>query len=254
MITKGYVVEQSDKNPNLYKVRIPCLHGIEGGQHATSKKELPYAQAIGLPASKNFLHEGDCVVVGFDTNDQSVPIILGHLYAEEYNNEPIDLTLRRLRFDDVESPENVCSAVLPLNTTIGEIDKDNIRCLRGLHDNVQQKLDTLKEMINDSEIVEELAERVTTVESAIGLITNDIADIQTDIADIQADVSALDTRITKLEQDIPNAVIRNGNQDVNNPSRIYPGTTWACSTGYVATTRVGTVTQYFYVWMRTDNL
>ena len=174
MITKGYVVEQSDKNPNLYKVRIPCLHGIEGGQHATSKKELPYAQAIGLPASKNFLHEGDCVVVGFDTNDQSVPIILGHLYAEEYNNEPIDLTLRRLRFDDIESPENVCSAVLPLNTTIGEIDKDNIRCLRGLHDNVQQKLDTLKEMINDSEIVEELAERITTVEGAIELINNNI--------------------------------------------------------------------------------
>ena len=249
MITKGYVVEQSDKNPNLYKVRIPCLHGIEGGQHATSKKELPYAQAIGLPASKNFLHEGDCVVVGFDTNDQSVPIILGHLYAEEYNNEPIDLTLRRLRFDDIESPENVCSAVLPLNTTIGEIDKDNIRCLRGLHDNVQQKLDTLKEMINDGEIVEALAERVTAVEGAIASIESDIESLKSDVDSMETDVTNLGTRVTTLENvPIPSAVVTKGKTAAYDPALVYPGTVWE-SSGYIYTTAPE---KYFYVWLRKD--
>lgn len=138
MVTKAYVIEQSKTNSNLYKIRIPCLHGISGGQHATPDKELPYAQVITLPAASNVVHPGDCVLVGFDTNDEGVPVILGHLFTENYNNEPIDLTLRRLNFDDRESMRNVCVANLPYNTTIGDITKDNLNCLKGLNMNVQQ--------------------------------------------------------------------------------------------------------------------
>lgn len=135
MITKAYVVEQSTKNKNEYRVRIPVFHN--GNQHSTPDNELPFAILNTLPASDNVLHVGDCVFVGFDTNDLNKPVILGHLFTEEFNNKPIDLTLRKLDFTDDVS-DNLCEAHLPKNTSIGNVTKTNIRCLEGLTDNVNQ--------------------------------------------------------------------------------------------------------------------
>ena len=139
LLTKAIVVSQSTTQPNKFKVRIPALHGVEASQHCTRDEDLPEATVCGLPHATNQIHVGDIVFVGFDTNDNGRPIILGHLFAQDINQDGMDLTLRSLEFEDKTS-ESVCFAQLPTNTSIGEVTKENISCLKGLEVNVQETL------------------------------------------------------------------------------------------------------------------
>lgn len=130
MITKGYVVKQTSENK--YLVRIPVLNSVEGSKHSTPDAELSEAILSTLPAASNVLHEGDCVIVGFENNDFGYPIILGHLFAESINNTPIDLCVRHL---DV-SKDSASRAELPYNTTIGKVTAEEISNLEGCNLNI----------------------------------------------------------------------------------------------------------------------
>lgn len=129
MITLGYITKLNETDGNLFEVRIPIF------EKAGSSKELPdlsgsYFQATvnQVPGQYNAYQVGDCVVIGFLDNHYEKPIILGKLYL---GNTPDKI--KPQGFLDANALEVSDKAVLPGNTTIGEIGyRDLEKLLRAI--------------------------------------------------------------------------------------------------------------------------
>lgn len=112
MITRA-IVEGFDINEDGTKkaiVRIPIFNGIESSPNGTSSAELSRAIEIATPGISETLNTGDAVFVGFEDNDMSKPVILGHLIGD---NQFVNFVGSSLKIET--------SAMLPTSTTIGNI-------------------------------------------------------------------------------------------------------------------------------------
>ena len=129
MLTLGYITKLNKTDDNLFEVRIPIF------EKAGSSKDLPdlsgsYFQATvnQVPGQYNAYQVGDCVVIGFLDNYYEKPVVLGKLYL---GNSPDKIKAQG--FLDTNALEVSDRAVLPGNTTIGEIDyKDLEKVLRAI--------------------------------------------------------------------------------------------------------------------------
>ena len=133
MIYKGIVEEIID--PFSIKVRIPLLHRLKSSPQGINDTSLPIASICTLSKCHPNLCKGDIVIIGFDNDDLSKPIILGHLYKESFdsNSESIELT-------DLKVTSNT---QLSSNTSIGDITSEELKQLIGVRDNLQKQLDLL---------------------------------------------------------------------------------------------------------------
>ncbi len=138
MITKG-IVEKINENHKAV-VRIPLFDSIEDSREGIETKDLSEAIICVLPNSTNVVSVGDIVIVGFEENDISKPIILGHLYKETANETQINLTLNSLKVTS--------NVVLPNDTNIGQVKPNELAKLNGLKDNVQLRMNYLQDEID----------------------------------------------------------------------------------------------------------
>lgn len=151
MITKG-IVEEILTNYSI-KVRLPILDSIEGTRDATPTSDLSEAIICAAPNSEINFTIGDIVIVGFEDNDDSKPIILGFLSKESGNISSISNNLSKLNVN--------VSAKLPKDTSIGNVSSQDISMLQGAKFNIQSQLDNSNTSINELEkVVDDLSKSV----------------------------------------------------------------------------------------------
>jgi hypothetical protein len=146
MITKAIVEEII--SPYSARVRMPILNAIKGAKQSTPTDELSIATICTIPNAKNNINVGDIVFVGFEDNDYSKPIIIGHLFKENktkdlYDNTSLDLVLRSLNVQ--------YDTTLSSNTKIGEVIGKEIQCLQGIRSNIQKQIDDIEQSYGDVE-------------------------------------------------------------------------------------------------------
>ena len=112
MITKAIVEQQIDNY--RYRVRIPLFDRVEDAATYTDFEDLCVATLSSTKGISNSLNIGDVVFVGFEDNNASKPIILGHLYREV-------LTKENTAFIQVSNATITDTVNLPENTFIGNI-------------------------------------------------------------------------------------------------------------------------------------
>lgn len=138
MLFKGTVEQIIDTF--TFRVRIPYLHKISSSLSYTLTEDLPIAHICTLPNTKPNLKIGDVVVVGFENNDLSRPMILGHLFSENSSSSTCSPILNSL--------EVLHDTKLSDNTYIGSVTPQNISCLIGVKENLQEQIKQLKNEIS----------------------------------------------------------------------------------------------------------
>ena len=141
MIYKGIVEQIVD--PYTIKVRIPKLHSVKASNEYIPTESLPNATVCTLPKTHPNIYLGDIVMVGFENNDYSKPVILGHLYKESFGEHSISTEMYELI---VTSHAN-----LPAKTQIGKVTAEELSHLSGTAGNLQKQLDLLQEKITKLE-------------------------------------------------------------------------------------------------------
>lgn len=134
MLTKGIVEKLIDSYK--IKVRIPVYNKPNYINGATSTDNLYEACICTLPNCYINVQAGDVVILGFEDDDVSQPIILGCLYAKDITDSKIDLISNSL--------QALNSASLPQNTSIGKVTAKDLGYLTGLKSNIQGQIDTIR--------------------------------------------------------------------------------------------------------------
>lgn len=154
MITRGIIEALVDRT--TVKVRIPILNNASFVSGHTSEADLSDAKICILPRCDLNIQLGDVVIVGFESNDLSKPIILGYLYGPSDNSYPMNLVSRSFTATD--------NAILPQNTSIGSVSQVEISHLSGVTSNLQNQLD---KAVSYSK---QLEERIAMLEKMIAAI------------------------------------------------------------------------------------
>lgn len=133
MITKAIVDSIVDKY--TIKVRIPRIDRVLQTSMRTSDDHLSEALICTLSNCDPNIRVGDIVFVALDDQNEDEVIILGYLYREKRTEAYCDLILNELR---------VCNKViLPKNTSIGDVNANDIIHLKNTKDNIQLQIDSL---------------------------------------------------------------------------------------------------------------
>lgn len=171
MITKAIIEEVIDCYS--VRVRIPLYNKLDGVQSATPKDELSIAPICSIPNCKISFNKGDIVFVSFEEDLIEQPVVIGHLLKENMGNTFFEITTSEIEVKN--------SAVLPSNTTIGEVSSLEIACLQGIKNNISIDIDDLTDKSNSLTIkTEELDKRTTKLEEVEIIISPDTPDIQED--------------------------------------------------------------------------
>lgn len=187
MIQKAIIVGRSDLEAHKYKVRIPVLHGLPNTPESTPDEHLPHAAVCGNPAITTDYHSGDVVYVAFENGEFDFPVIIGQLIvstkstnvlkSDTQNNWDLRGTSLNISNNDVK-----CSAVLPIDTTIGEVNSDEISALVGIKENIQNQFDTMDGNIGNIE------ENINSIESDMGELNEEIDDIPQSVSKQLTDI------------------------------------------------------------------
>ena len=133
MITRGIVEKSIDKY--RVKIRIPSLDRVSTSSVHTSTDNLNTAVFATLPGCEVHLQPGDVVIVSVEDIDESA-VILGYLYRLESLGKHCSYRADSLIVDNVTH--------LSKDTTIGDVQAEELAHLKGLNDNLQQQLDDIK--------------------------------------------------------------------------------------------------------------
>lgn len=139
MITKG-IIEGLDGYKAL--VRLPIFDGNEASKVSTKSNNLSKATYCSIANVEIPFAKGDIVFVGFEDNDTSKPIILGHLYKSTKQSATPGLNLSTLNTSSTTK--------LSESTYIGNVKPNELAYLTGLKANIQRQLDELKSLKSNS--------------------------------------------------------------------------------------------------------
>lgn len=151
MVTKAYIQDVISRHS--VRVRIPLYHKLEEVNGSTPNSELSIAPICTLPNVITDPHPGDIVFVSFEENDLSKPVIMGYLSKDNMGE-----ALSSIKCEDLDAQGDV---ILSKYTTIGEIGYDTIFHLKGLKQNIVEKLDEVD--ANIDEVNEEIGDKDSSV-------------------------------------------------------------------------------------------
>lgn len=109
MVTKGIITELVGKTQA--KVRIPIYDKAKTAIDATPDSELSTAAICTFPGSSPSYNVGDVVIIGFEQDIFTKPIILGQLYVSASSQSFTSMQVNKLSV--------ITAASLPKNTLIG---------------------------------------------------------------------------------------------------------------------------------------
>lgn len=136
MITKGIVQEIID--PYNIKLRLPILDGTDYSSEGIPNEYLNTAIVCLPPKTQYNFEIGDVVIVGFEDDDLSKPIIIGCLFKQDGNTSTIDIQAQEL---------STTNAILGKNTYIGNVTPKEISSLEGVTGNIQLQINHILELI-----------------------------------------------------------------------------------------------------------
>ena len=125
MLQKAIIEKKLDKYS--MKVRIPVYNKVKSDPTATPTNELYTATIQTLPGCSPNYQEGDVVIVDFENDDLSLPIIIGLLYREHMPQGSTDITADSLVVN--------VNTNLSENTLIGEVTPDSLKKLNDKYSN-----------------------------------------------------------------------------------------------------------------------
>lgn len=134
MVTKAYISEVI--SPYSVKIRIPLYNKINGVNGATPESELPLACVCTLPNYAISPVVGDIVIVGFEEDNISKPVIIGFLSRDKEYESSVNISC-----EDFKATGDIS---LSSQTSIGDVNSDNIKCLLNLKDNIKDTFEELK--------------------------------------------------------------------------------------------------------------
>lgn len=137
MITKGIVQEIID--PYNIKLRLPTLDGAEYSSEGIPNEYLNTAIICSPPNTQYNFEIGDIVIVGFEDDDLSKPIILGFLFKQDGNTSTMKINSQSL-----DSTYNNLGEY----TYIGNVKPNEIKALEGVRGNIQAQIDYISELID----------------------------------------------------------------------------------------------------------
>ena len=125
MLQKAIIEKKLDKYS--MKVRIPVYNKVKSDPTATPTNELYTATIQTLPGCSPNYQEGDVVIVDFENDDLSFPIIIGLLYREHMPQGSTDITADSLIVN--------VNTNLSENTLIGEVTPESLKKLNDKYSN-----------------------------------------------------------------------------------------------------------------------
>lgn len=125
MLQKAIIEKKLDKYS--MKVRIPVYNKVKSDPTATPTNELHTATIQTLPGCSPNYQEGDVVIVDFENDDLSFPIIIGLLYREHMPQGSTDITADSLVVN--------VNTNLSENTLIGEVTPESLKKLNDKYSN-----------------------------------------------------------------------------------------------------------------------
>ena len=139
MVTKGIITEIISKYQA--RVRIPIYNKAEESPTATPNEELSIGPVNTLPGINPNISVGDVVIIAFEQDIYTDPVILGLLYTENSSRG----------FSDVKAGELsvISEAILPSKTTIGSVKGDQIASLENVKGNIQNQIDLLSDKFTE---------------------------------------------------------------------------------------------------------
>ena len=137
-MTRGIIEEVIDRFH--VRVRIPEYNGLLGTDRGTPTSELEIATICCMPGYVPHYRVGDIVFVDYERNNVEMPVVLGVIAGA--NNVYIGSDV------EADSLKIQINCELPLDTSIGNVSKDNIQNLAGARNNIQRQIDLLVEKIN----------------------------------------------------------------------------------------------------------
>lgn len=133
MITKAIIKEKVD---NKFKVRIPLF------ESAGNLNEIIFTATVCYePGNLEAYNIGDIVFVAFENNEIKKPVIIGKLYLGEEENPRAEFLAAKLNVNT--------SAVLPANTSIGNITSDELYTAIKNNESFEDRIEQLEKKIND---------------------------------------------------------------------------------------------------------
>lgn len=168
MVTKGLITEIINKYQA--RVRIPIYNKAEESPTATPNEELSIGPVNTLPGINPNISVGDVVIIAFEQDIYTDPVILGLLYTENSSRG----------FSDIKAGELsvISEAILPSKTTIGSVKGDQIASLENVKGNIQNQIDLLSDKF--SEITESSVYDVQI--NGTSILSSGIANILTNTA------------------------------------------------------------------------
>jgi hypothetical protein len=191
MLTKAYIQEVI--SPHSIRVRIPLFNKIANVDGATPNDELSIGCVCTLPNFITDAHVGDIVIVGFEEDNISKPVVLGYLSTPNRMDTMVDVECNRLTVNG--------DTTLTEHTTIGDVKPESIKCLKDLKDNVN---DTFKRtslrLSGIDELIQQLTDDVISNAGNINIITTDISEIYSTIVSLANRVDSLNTNYNNLQK------------------------------------------------------
>ena len=153
MLKKGII---ESVNENTAVVRIPGIDKSTFAVANISTKDLTPCPISTLPGIKPNLQVGDIVIVGFEDDNVSKPIILGTLLSKPTTS------LCNITADSFVS---VGSSKFNEETSIGSVSPTNLRSLVGYNTQLGTDMQNLLEIINNlNKKIEDLESRLSNLE------------------------------------------------------------------------------------------
>lgn len=137
MITKA-IVEKVIDNYNI-RIRVPSLDRTYQSSVYTNNEDLNVAIVCTLPGCDPNIKVGDVVFVSLEETEEDRAVILGYLYRTKKTETLCDMLLSKLNVANV--------AVLPEDTTIGNVSSFELQQLSGIRGNVQLQITQLQEQV-----------------------------------------------------------------------------------------------------------
>ena len=181
---RAYVTQILD--PHHVVVRIPTLNKYDKASGATPDHELSTAIVAAPSGTHVEFSVGDAVLVDFEVEDLSKPVIVGSLFNQKTKNQQNVFEVNQLKVG--------AESTLPENTSIGEVSKDSIRLLRGLEldeaETLQSRLDAVKDtqethtknISENKQGIEEAKESISRTSDAVSSYTSILAGGSLDVA------------------------------------------------------------------------
>lgn len=144
MITRGYITKKLNVDSSKVTVRLPIFETANNNEANVHNPFEVEASIMMTPGNFLGYNVGDVVIIGFEDNDYSKPIILGKLFISVEEKNTVKEVMDQLSVGS--------TAELPENTSIGNVSSKDIEALSGMgaSGNLSKQLKYILDKIGNS--------------------------------------------------------------------------------------------------------